>query len=258
MSVVPTNTPLALPPSMPVLMPDERFLPSYDDLVTEDHKPVERILVEKLYRLLTRPLYANWPGPGGERAFLVLTNVGLFYKASTPAVVPDCLLSLGVTCPEDLHVKEGHSYYAWLMGKPPEVVIEIVSDKLGGEDTFKRDLYAEIGVPYYAIFDPDHILSDETLRTYQRNGIKYRPIDPGPWEDVGLGLRVWEGKFEGVEETWLRWCDASGTIVPTGEERATEMAEDLRSRDEELRQRDDRIRQLEKELQRLKKKKRSR
>jgi Uma2 family endonuclease len=248
MSVIPTNAPISLPPAVPVLMPAEEALPTYDDLVTEDHKPVERILVEKLYRLLTHPLYANWPGPEGRRPFLVMANVGLFYKAKTPAVVPDCLLSLNVNYPEDLHVKQGHSYYVWQMGKAPDVVIEIVSDKLGGEDTFKRELYAEIGVPYYAIFDPDHYLSEETLRTYQLNGKKYRPVDPGPWEDVGLGLRLWKGEFEGVEETWLRWCDANGEIIPTGEERAAELAQDLQ-------QRDDRIRQLEREVRRLKKKK---
>ena len=52
----------------------------YDALVTEDHKPVDRIFVEKLYRLLTRPLYASWPGPGAGRPFLILVNVGWFYQ----------------------------------------------------------------------------------------------------------------------------------------------------------------------------------
>ena len=92
----------------------------YDALVTEDHKPVERILVEKLYRLLTHPLYVSWLGPSDGRSFLVLANVGWFYQEKTPPVVPDCLLSLGVTCPQNLHVKQGHSYYSWAMGKPPE------------------------------------------------------------------------------------------------------------------------------------------
>jgi hypothetical protein len=228
-------------------MPAEVAMPSDDALVTEDYKPFESILVEKLYRLLTSPLYANWSGPGEQAPFLVLANVGLFYKAKTPAVVPDCLFSLDVRCPEDLHIKQGHSYYVWLMGKPPDVVIEIVSDKLGGEDGYKRDLYAQIGVPYYAIFDPDHYLSEDTLRTYHLNGRKYRPVEPGPWEDIDLGLRVCEGVIEGVEDTWLRWCDANGEIIPTAEERAAALAEDLRQKDE-------RIRQLEKEVRRLKKK----
>src|SRR4051794_39921637 len=131
----------------------------YDALVTEDHKPVDSIYVEKLYRLLTHALYASWTGPGEGRPFLVMVNVGWFYQHKTPAVVPDCLLSLDVTCPEDLHVKQGHSYYQWDMGKQPDVVIEFVSDRSGGEESFKKNLYARLGVPHYAVFDPKHLMS---------------------------------------------------------------------------------------------------
>jgi hypothetical protein len=210
----------------------------YDALVTEDHKPVDRIFIEKLYRLLTRPLYASWSGPGAGRPFLVLVNVGWFYQRKTPAVVPDCLLSLDVTCPEDVQARQGHSYYQWDMGKPPEVVIEVVSDAKGGEESFKKTFYARLGVSHYAAFDPGRILSGDVLRTYELVGGAYRLGEAGPWSNVGLGLRLWEGRFEGVEETWLRWCDAGGEVIPTGEERA--------------RQADDRIRELEAELLRLK------
>src|SRR5262249_18362251 len=127
MSALPTDPSLVPPlPSQPDLLPE--CAPSYDNLVTEDHKPVDTIFIEKLLRLLTHTLYANWGGPGSGRTFLVLANVGWFYAEKTPAVAPDCLLSLDVTVPEDLLVKEGHSYYQWQMGKPPDVVIEAVSD----------------------------------------------------------------------------------------------------------------------------------
>jgi Uma2 family endonuclease len=200
----------------------------YDALVTEDHKPVEQIFLEKQYRLLTSPLYANWPGPGDGRPFLVLANVGWFYQRKTPAVAPDCLLSLGVTFPEDLHVKQGHSYYQWDMGKQPDVLIEMVSDRTGGEESYKKALYARLGVPHYAVFDPEHLLSDDTLRTYELVAGEYRLGDPGPWSKIGLGLRLWEGKFEGVQDVWLRWCGSDGVVVPTGEERIRELEAELR------------------------------
>jgi Uma2 family endonuclease len=206
----------------------------YDALVTEDHKPVDRIFLEKLYRLLAVPLYESWPGPGQGRSFLFLVNVGWFYQRKTPAVVPDCLLSLDVTCPEDLQVKEGHSYYQWDMGKPPEVVIEVVSDRTGGEESYKKDLYARLGVAYYVVFDPRHLLSTDTLRCYELVGRTFRLTEPGPWSKVGLGLRMWQGKFEGHEDAWLRWCDADGAIIPTGGERATQLAEQLRAAQAEL------------------------
>jgi hypothetical protein len=123
-----------------------------------------------------------------------------------------------VHCPENLREKPGHSYYQWQMKKPPDVIIEVVSDRKGDEDGFKRKLYARLKIPYYAIYDPDHILSEETLRTYVlRRGV-YRATDAGPWPTIGLGLRLWQGRFEDAEETWLRWCDANGVLIPTGEE----------------------------------------
>jgi Uma2 family endonuclease len=220
----------------PALEPEPEI--DYDSLVTEDHQPVETFFLEKLCRLLTRPLYASWPGPGPGRSFLVQANVGWFYQHKTPAVVPDVLLSLDVTGPQDLHVKQGHSYYQWDMGKPPDVIIEAVSNRTGGEESFKKNLYARLGVAYYAVFDPRHLLSDDTLRVYELLGRTYRPGEAGPWPTIGLGLRLWQGQFEGFEDTWLRWCDTGGEIIPTGEERA--------------RQADERIRELEAELRRLK------
>jgi Uma2 family endonuclease len=238
----------------------------YDSLVTEDHKPVERIFIEKLYRLLTHALYASWPGPGPGRPFLVLANVGWFYQRSTPAVVPDTLLSLDVRGPADLQVKQGHSYYQWDLGKQPDVVVEAVSDRTGGEESFKKNLYARLGVPYYAVFDPKHLLSGDTLRTYELVGGAYRLCEPGPWPTVGLGLRLWQGMFEGFEGTWLRWCDSGGEIIPTGEERAAVEAESARLADERASLADERARladerarlaeehsrELEAELRRLK------
>ena len=79
------------------------------------------------------------------------------------------------------------------MGKQPDVLIEFVSDRKGGEETFKKNLYARLGVPHSAVFDPKHLLSEETLRTYELVVGKYRPGDPGPWSDIGLGLRLWQG-----------------------------------------------------------------
>lgn len=39
--------------------------------------------------------------------------------------------------------------------------------------------------------------------------------------EVGLGLRLWEGLFEGKwAPLWLRWTDRSGRLIQTGTERA--------------------------------------
>jgi hypothetical protein len=31
---------------------------------------------------------------------------------------------------------------------------------------------------------------------------------------------LWEGTFEERYDTWLRWCDQEGVVIPTGAERA--------------------------------------
>jgi hypothetical protein len=51
---------------------------------------------------------------------------------------------------------------------------------------------------------------------------------------------LWEGTFEGKHDTWLRWTDARGVLVPTGKERAEQeyqRAEHERQRAEQAHQR---------------------
>jgi Uma2 family endonuclease len=234
-------------------------VPDLEKLVTEDGAPGDRIFTEKQYRLLTTPLYASWSGPGEGRSFLVLTNVGWFFDYNEPPLVPDCLLGLDIACPENLHVKEGHSYFQWLMrGKPPEAVIEIVSDRRGDEDSLKMREYARLRASYYAIFDPDNVLRGGILRVFELHRGKYRPLKSGYMEEVGLGLTLWEGPFEGHSDTWLRWCDRNKKVLPTSDERAQKAERvargDRRKRKDAERhaeQSAQRIRELEEALRRL-------
>lgn len=48
------------------------------------------------------------------------------------------------------------------------------------------------------------------------------PIETsGTWlEQVDLGVTLWDGEFEGRQDTWLRWCYQDGNVLPTGDERA--------------------------------------
>lgn len=224
-------------PYVPDLPPE--VVPDVSVLVTVDDAPVDSIFAEKQQRLLTEPLYSSWAPPEGK-PFLALSNVGYFYAYREPPLVPDALLSLEVTAPPDLDVKEGHSYFQWLMGKPPDVIVEIVSDKRGGEDTHKMRAYARQRVPCYVIFDPYEHLGHGLLRAFHLPGASYEPTAPGWFANVGLGVRLWEGTFEGATRTWLRWCDRDGAVVPTGHECAIQersRAEEEHRRAEEERRR---------------------
>lgn len=212
--------------------------PSIEHLVTEDDTPVDNIFSEKQQRLLTEPLYTAWAGPGEARPFLALANVGLFYGLHEPPLVPDVLLSLDVQAPADPWPKPKRSYFLWEYGKPPEVVIEIVSNREGGEAGRKLEVYTRIGIPYYVIFDPLEQLELGVLQVYQLAPLKEPvSISPEVLPGVGLGLTLWQGKFEGLEAQWLRWCDPDGHLIPTGAERA----EQERRRAEQERERAERL-----------------
>jgi len=193
--------------------------PVVDHLVTEDGAPVDNIFSEKQQRLLTEPLYSSWTGPGEQRSFVAMSNVGLFFAVRRPPLVPDALLSLDVELPADLQPKRHRSYFVWEYGKAPDVVIEVVSNREGGEDTEKLAGYFQVAVRYYAIFDPDRLLSQEALRVYRHDAIEYCKMDEPIWfPDIGLGLGLWQGRYEDHDNTWLRWVDAEGVPVPTGRE----------------------------------------
>ena len=201
---------------------------------------------EEQQRLLVEPLYSSkvLPAP-----FLAAANVGLFYKLKGDPIVPDMLLSLGVQRPDDFSQRQNRSYFTWEIGKNPEVCIEIVSNAEGdefalskksqqkGKSRAKKELYAQIGIPYYVVFDPLQQIQGEA----EMNGALLRvwTISPDGYTEltsaegitsiaqsiwlnaIGLGLTLWEGQFEEeVTRLWLRWCDREGQVIPTGAERA--------------------------------------
>ena len=246
------------PSKIPQVLPPELH-PDVEHLVTEDDTPVDNIFSEKQQRLLTGPLYSSpgWAAKG--RKFVALANVGLFYAIRQPPYVPDMLLSMDVELPADLWPKAHRSYFVWEYGKPPDVVVEVVSNEEGREGTEKLAGYARIGVRYYVIYDPQRMLFNEPLRAFQLDAMSYRPMAEPLWlPGVELGLRLWEGRYEDHENTWLRWTDAAGTPIPTGAERADreqQRADQERQRADQERQRADQERQraerLAEQLRRL-------
>ena len=125
----------------------------------------------------------------------------------------------------DWHEKKNRSYFLWEFGKVPEVVVEIVSNREGGELGHKLDGYVRMGVLYYVVYDPQLKLKGATLRVFVLRDGEYQELDRPYLSRVGLGLKLWDGVFEDREDTWLRWCDEQGNVILTGEERARMEAE---------------------------------
>jgi len=228
------------------LLNDEEIVNELDlsHLTIEDDTSVDNFQSEKHQRLLVEPLYSSKALPA---PFLAAANVGLFYKLKGEPIVPDVMLSLGIQCPDDFSERRNRSYFVWEFGKVPEVCIEIVSNAEGdelaisrksqqkGKTVCKKDIYAQIGVRYYVVFDPLQQIQDEgemngaLLRVWSIAPSGYTELTPAQgineigesiWLDaVGLGLTLWEGEFEEeVPRLWLRWCNQAGQVIPTGAE----------------------------------------
>ncbi|QTA78603.1 restriction endonuclease type II domain-containing and DUF820 [Desulfonema limicola] len=191
--------------------------PDISHIITEDDTPVDNIFSEKQQRLLAESLNGSW-GPG--RPFVAAANVGVFNKISEPAVVPDMFMSLDVQLPEDIWEKRHRSYFIWEYGKAPDVVVEVVSNKQGGESSEKLQKYAEMRVWYYIIYDPQKFIQKEALRVYELSAKGYIPKIDNHLSQVGLRVTLWKGVYEGRMDTWLRFCDNEGNLIPTGFERA--------------------------------------
>ena len=129
-------------------------------------------------------------------------------------------LSLDVEVAEDWWRKEHRSYFVWEFGKPPDLVLEIVSNQEGGEDGEKKRKYAQMRISYYVIYDPLRQVMPDVLTVYRLLSCVMNARRATQFPALHLGLTLWEGTFEGKHETWLRWTDAQGVLVPTGKERA--------------------------------------
>ena len=201
--------------------------PDIQCLITEDETPVDNLPSEKQQRLLTEPLYSAWAGPGEGRIFLAAANVGIFAVARNPAIVPDMFLSLDVQVAQDWWRREHRSYFLWEFGKPPDLVLEIFSNTEGEEDGEKKQKYARMRISYYVIYDPLRQVMPEVLTVYRLRDLVYERQEMAQFPPLKLGLTLWEGTFEAKHDTWLRWTDEHGVLIPTGKERAEQAEHQL-------------------------------
>jgi Uma2 family endonuclease len=139
-------------------------------------------------------------------------------------------------------------------GRYPDVIIEITSPSTKSKDTEDNLLL------YSKVFRTrEYYWYDEgagELVGYRLEGDEYVPIVPGErgwlWSEVlGVWLGVSDAPFLGWRYRWLRYYDAEGRSVPTGEEAERARAEAERQRAEQAEQRAEQERlQREQEQQR--------
>lgn len=231
----------------------EDLEPDISHIEIEDGEPVDNIFSEKQQQLFLDCLEASLREE--LRPVVALANVGLFASPDLPPLVPDVMITFQKTPPGPLDRKKNKTYFIWNYGTPPDIVIEIVSNREGGEATHKLKKYAEWRVGHYIIYDPFEYLGTRKLRAYQLQGRNYvELLEPTKLTDFGLGLVVQEGEYRGYEGPWLRWTDSAGNTLMTGEEKARLEAEradaEARRADSEAQRADSETQRADSEAQR--------
>jgi hypothetical protein len=152
-------------------------------------------------------------------------------------------------------------WVTWLEGGHyPNTIIELLSPSTAEEDrTTKKEICEQtFRTPEYFLYDP----VTKKLEGYRLGANRrYEPIQPNErgwlWSvELGLWVGTWEGEYLRHEDTWLRFYDAEGRLVPVLAETMTQQAASERERAETERQRAEAERQraeaAEAALQRLK------
>ena len=203
--------------------PKQQCLPSSAELPDSDDTPVDNELQNLIPNLLEAILAMAWPD---RQDWFFGVDMGIYYAPSTPAVVPDGFLSLGV---ERFIGEEGRlSYVMWEEDNiAPTLALEVVSKTYGGEYERKKDIYADLGIRYYAVYLPNPSSSmrarrqRQPLEVYELVDGTYQLLEGGPiWlPEIGLGLGRERGTYLGREREWLYWYEQDGNRLLTPEER---------------------------------------
>ncbi|WP_437719820.1 Uma2 family endonuclease [Sorangium sp. So ce861] len=147
--------------------------------------------------------------------------------------------------------RERKSWVVWQEdGRTPDVVIELLSETTEKVDrTDKMRIYAKLlHVPEYYLFDPfTGVLEAYAL---ENATMSYVPVAPSANGDVAsprlhLGLGVRRGTYHNLDVDWLRWLDAEGRVLPTGEEQARTAEEQARAAEKQARTAEEQARAAE-------------
>jgi len=178
---------------------------------TYDHFYAIAVLLEMLRQYLT-----------GRQA-TVLGNQFLYYAQGLPRmrVAPDVMVIF------DVAAGGRDNYKIWEEGQVPAVIFEITSKGTQDVDTgIKRELYAQMGVQEYWLFDPKNEWVKGQLQGYRLNDDdEYDRINDGQSLVLGLRLSIEDKKIA------LHRLD-NGEKLPFPSELAEQVAQERQAKQE--------------------------
>lgn len=177
-----------------------------------DGKPMAETDIHR--KLLTDLVFTLENHFRAEPEIYVSGNLQVYYVEGNPAkcVAPDVFVVRGVS------KGQRRMYKLWEEGVAPQIVIELTSRKTWREDLqTKWDLYRELGVQEYFIFDPEYDYLDDPLVGYRLENGKYAAldIDDGRIKSEVLGLELAD-----TGQTLRLFDPATAQLLPTTNESA--------------------------------------
>ncbi|HBL12436.1 MAG TPA: hypothetical protein DD379_13720 [Cyanobacteria bacterium UBA11162] len=208
-------------------------LPSAEDLPDSDDIAPTNQLEHLVPALLEATLALLW----AERwDWYFGVDMGVYYDPKKSAVVPDGFLSIGVErfIDEDLRL----CYVLWEDQVVPLFVLEVVFYHRTGEEYMtKKNIYEQIGILYYVIYNPGRPRR-RSLEVYQLVDGVYQLLSGNPvWlPEINLGIGAERGTYQGLNREWVYWYDQQGNRYLTPEERIQQAEQRAQRLVEQLRE----------------------
>ena len=218
-----------------MIQSDLQNLPTSAELPCSDDTPVDnedQNFIPNFLLFLLQSLWAN------RVDWFFGVDMGVYHTTGISPrvpVVPDSFLSLGVD--RKKQGKSRKSYVVWEENNvAPILALEIVSWTPGGEYEEKVKIYADLGVLYYVIYNPDYWRRDghQPFEVYKLvNGSYQLQIGEPYWmPEIGLGIGRFVRSFGQIEQEVLYWYDQTGDRhLATDEQADLERRENERLRE---------------------------
>lgn len=212
-------------------------LPSSKELPCSDDAPVDNENQNFIPNFLLFLLEFIW---ADRQDWFFAVDMGVYHTTGVNPlipVVPDGFLSLGTSRRKPGNVSR-NSYVLWEEDYiQPIFVLETVSQTPGGEYSSKMATYANLGVLYYVVYNPEYWKRSkhQPFEVYKLIDGQYQLQAGEPFwmPEIGLGIgraTSWSG---GLKREVLYWYDEQGDRYFTPEE----LAEQERQKAEQERHR---------------------
>ncbi|WP_448265058.1 Uma2 family endonuclease [Nostoc sp. DSM 114159] len=195
-----------------------------------------------------------------DKQYCIGQDCGIYWRLTEPpergAEAPDWFYVPNVA--PMLNGQFRRSYVLWQEYVAPLIVLEFAS----GDGSEERDntpitgkfwVYEQaIRVPFYGIYE----FSKAAIEVYHLVDGRYQQLtanERGHYEIslMGVELGIWEGQYGNTIAPWLRWWDAQGNLLLTGEEKSQLLAPQLEQEQEKSQLLTSQLEQEQQKAQRL-------